>query len=329
MAKPKPKNPRVLVVTMLTAGKDYVAGDMLHALHALTAPEGWAVSYLVVIGGILTAEGEAELGQWLDSVGPPHVTLLRTPAITQYEGHPYWRSLVAGELRDRAVAHFAADPPDWVFWVDGDTVPDPDTLERLLAAGKPVVSALVLGRTQGYLVCGMERHDPATGFEAGSDIELKPGLNPVGWVGMGCILVRGDVAVQIRFRPYLDGTDPRYPVYIGEDSFHALEAARLAGEPVLVDADVCPWHVDSNGLALRAQWLEGLLTRGVRTFGKLAQRPYLIPRVTGRNHRLGEMVSGQPLYADATGREFTLEEMRELAGSSQLLDLIEPEELPD
>lgn len=54
-----------------------------------------------------------------------------------------------------------------VWMIDSDVIPDPDVLELLLAAGKPLVSAVVpLGKQAWNFMCGMEDGEPRrTGFE--------------------------------------------------------------------------------------------------------------------------------------------------------------------
>ena len=315
----------ITVVTLLTEQKVYCLRELLAAFDALQPPEGCSVRFLIMVAGPLPATAETLLAAFDAAHSERSVRVVeRGPAIDQYEGHVYRCSLVAGELRERARLALARRKDAWVLWVDADVLPPPDTLPRMVAHEWSVVSGLVLLRGQGYPICGLDRGDPDEGFVTGGDLTVRPGPQEVGWVGFGLLLVRGDLAREIGFRPYLDGTEP---IWTGEDGYWCREA-RWQGHSVLLDGDLSPWHVDEQPefcLAVRAEWTpEGTMLRALRLLGETGpHRICLVPRVSGYSHVLGELYAGRPHWTDAAGRELSEDEMRQLVGRSSVLDLAE------
>jgi hypothetical protein len=322
----------IAVVTLLTREKAYVLPQLRASFAALLPPPGTRLRFLVVIAGGLTEAQEADLAAF-----PQPLELHRGPEITQFAEHPWWRSLVAGELRERARRALLAAADDRVFWVDCDVLNPPDTLVRLLAHGRALASGLVLNRLGGSPISGA----PITGWQRWDPREipyqpapadypplvLRPGqAQDVGWVGFGCFLVRGDLVRELSFAPYLSG---EAPVWMGEDGWFCSVATERCGEPVLLDNSICPWHVAENRLALRAAWKEEQLDREVIVMGTEGlQGVHLVPRVSGYNHRLGTLTAGRPFNTDAQGRPLSEPELRELAATSRHLDLVEPEAAP-
>lgn len=315
------------VVTVLTEGKCYCLAELLASFRALQAPEGETLRFVVGISGRLSAEHAALLEQWASE---QDASLFWEAEITEYEDHAWRRSLIAGTLRERARQSLLPHADDWVLWIDCDTLADPDALVRLRAHGRALVSGLVLNRLDGSPIAGT----PITGYPHwdpdvtpgyAPHLALSPCLQDVGWVGFGCFLVRGDLAREVSFQPYLDG---RAEAWLGEDGYFCREAAKLSGDRVWLDTTVCPWHVDASGIALRAHWEDGTLGRRLKTAGEDTPTSMaLVPRVTGRSVRFGELVAGQPFDTDAEGRTLSAEEMREIAEGSHLLDLLEGAEL--
>jgi hypothetical protein len=318
----------ITVTVPLTAHKAYCLSALLGALAALERPTGYSVRFLVVVGGELPPAAEEQLAAF-DAAHRPEgtrrkvrlVDLDRGAAVTEWDGHPYRCSLVAAELRERGRKLLARRKDAYVLWVDADVIPPADALPRLLAHGRGVTSGLVLNRTTGTAICGMERLDPATGFAIGTDHTARAGAQEVGWAGMGLLLVRGDLAREISFAPYLFG---EAPLHTGEDGYFCVVAAERTGELVLLDGDVSPWHVDEFGLAVKACWADGVLIRALRLVGEGGpERCCLVPRFDGYSHRLGALTAGRPHWTDAAGAELPEGEIRELAASSRFLDLVE------
>lgn len=325
----------IAVVTLLTEGKAYVIEELLQTFAELEAPPGQELRFVAVLAGTLTGAQEDALRRFADDFP---LEVHRGPEITEFAEHPWWRSLVAGELRERARQALLAAADDWVFWVDCDVLNLPDTLVRLLAHGRALASGLVLNRLggspiSGAPITGWQRWDPREiPYQPAPDdyppLVLLPGrAQEVGWVGFGCFLVRGDLVREISYAPYLSG---EAPVWMGEDGWFCSVATERCGQPVLLDNSVCPWHVAENLFGIQAVFEGEQLGREIRYFGDFgAERICVIPRISGLSHRLGELRAGIPLRTDATGRDLSPEELRELAASSVHLDLAEGVELPE
>lgn len=313
------------VVTLLTERKAYCLADLLAAFSALESPAGYTIRFLIVVAGQLSPEHEALLSEFDQAHAERAVRVAdieRGPEIVQYEGDTYWCSLTAAELRERARKVLSRRKDTHVLWVDCDVLPPADTLPRLLAHGRALTSGLVLNRLLGSPIAGKCRWDPETPMPAGADWTVVPGGQDVGWVGFGLFLVRGELARDISFTPYLEGAAP---VWTGEDGYFCQVATERCGEPVFLDTDLSPWHVDGTGLAVRGDWAEGHLVRALQLLGEGAPgRCCLIPRVSGLHAEFGSLVAGRPFWTDRKGQELSPERMRELAERSQVLDLFEP-----
>jgi len=312
----------IAVVTLLTQPKAYCLRELLKSWSALQAPEGEQLRFVIVRAGALD-RAERRL---LTEFAAAHPTEIHTGRrITRHADHAWWRSLIAGELRERARAALAGGTDEWVFWNDCDVLNPPETIVRLLAHGRALASGLVLNRIagtplSGAPITGLTRWDPQG--EPGPGLPLTPQPCEVGWVGFGSFLTRGDLVRGISYEPYLSGD---VPVWTGEDGYWCMEAARISGEAVLLDTELCPWHVAENGIALAAEWEGELLGRRLRAVGKHGPtEPMLVPRINGISYRFGQLTAGEPLCRDAAGQLLSPAEMRELADASEFLDLVEP-----
>ncbi|MFN3652228.1 MAG: glycosyltransferase family 2 protein [Armatimonadota bacterium] len=296
------------VAVVFDRSKAYALPALLPALAALERPE--PVRFLFVIAGALTRRQAAYLREFAERQPAGAVEIVRGPRLPAPAWGQPFRDVAL--LRERLHAALAAGAEDWVLLLDADVIPEPDTLTRIQAHGQPCVSALVLGRRNGQ-VCA----DPWRG---------RPGLQLVEWTGLGCMLLDGDVAREISFAPFLAGKPG------GEDVWFCRELARRGGR-VLLDPEVCPWHVDGTGLAVRAEWRDETMSRKTKTVEDLAPaeaeappitRAMLVPRISGYSARFGTLEEGRPFCADASGAEISEEEVRALAAQSEFLDLVEP-----
>lgn len=123
----------------------------------------------------------------------------------------------------------------WVFFLDTDQVCAPDTLTRLLACDRPVVSALIA-----------ERHSPfkPVAFRHGKRMTWQEipsrGLIDVETIGTGCLLIRRGVVGKI--------ADPWFEVgqvsseCAGEDTWFSKKL-REAHIPMTIDCGVRVGHI--------------------------------------------------------------------------------------
>lgn len=307
----------IVVTSMFDQSKAYVLGDLLCSFAALEAPEGEALRFLLVVAGALEAEDEALLAEFSRR---GDVTLSRGPEVDVDPELRGWRYQVAGTLRERVRAEIR-DGDGWVFWVDSDTLHFPEDLRWLHSHGRAMASGWALQRTAGFVMA--------------EGLPDTYGVREVSWTGMGSFLCRAELVRAISWAPFLAacaaGECPKEPWgETGEDHYFCHVATQRAGEKVLLDPDVCPWHVDATGLAIRAKWREdGTMARDRQVRGEGAvTRPALVPLHSGTSPRFGEMVEGKPFWTFADGSEIPVEQMREWGEESQLLDFVEGAEVP-
>lgn len=93
--------------------------------------------------------------------------------------------------RNTATAHALAVGADYVFSLDSDVIPPPDTIYRLLRHNLPIVSGVYHRRSPPHAV-------PVCMRNGGWAVDLKPNcLEEVELVGSGCLLIRRDVLESV------------------------------------------------------------------------------------------------------------------------------------
>lgn len=145
--------------------------------------------------------------------------------------------------RNRLMNNFLESDADHLWMLDTDIGFTPDTLSRMLAHDKPVVSALY------YSPYEME-HDGRGGFytrtlpvaadKQGRQIEEGKGVFEVGYVGAGCMLVSRDAARRVDIKSngkFFDIMKDKTGGNYGED-YSFCRRLRSAGVPITVDADL-------------------------------------------------------------------------------------------
>ena len=126
---------------------------------------------------------------------------------------------------------------EWLLFVDSDMRQRPDTLDRLLAVDRPIVSAVALERTGAGAVCAIRTFEPTVRWALD---DLPPdGALPVLAAGTGCLLIR---------RPVLEALAPLWFTCgqlvvdcITEDTDFCLRAAE-AGFRTYLACDVRVGH---------------------------------------------------------------------------------------
>lgn len=141
---------------------------------------------------------------------------------------------------------------DAVFMLDSDVIPPRDTIPRLLAHNKPIVSGMYCRRSPPWSVpVAQKDYRWFTEFQMG-------GTYPVHLVGSGCLLLRSEFLIDMAQRFPLDARRgkiwfdwrsdmPNLPV--GEatsEDFSMCIAARKHGYEVLLDTSIRCKH---DGLA--------------------------------------------------------------------------------
>lgn len=112
--------------------------------------------------------------------------------------------------RNRLVEQFLGeDSLQWLFCLDSDMVPPPETILQLLAARQDIVTAVYVNRADPYkIVCGTQ-HPESGHLEPLSKLGGEEPLKEVEYAGTACLLVRRRVFETLKdpwFEARADGT---------------------------------------------------------------------------------------------------------------------------
>jgi GT2 family glycosyltransferase len=144
------------------------------------------------------------------------------------------------DAREQAAKYMLKEGYDWLFFLDSDMEPRPDTIQRLLAWDVPIVSAMAFKRTQPYSPCFY----PEVKFD-GEKAELRTaddwteGLAEVEGVGMACCLIKNEVFKQTP-QPWF------FPMPVLAEDLGFCKRAREAGFKVYVDTSFYCGHVGTD-----------------------------------------------------------------------------------
>lgn len=143
---------------------------------------------------------------------------------------------------------------DWILYLDDDHILLPDTLQKLLAADKDVISALYTQRQPPFRPVLMDKELP-NGYFVYKHLDPKEkGIISVAAAGAGCLLVKTKVIKALQ-PPYWT-LGQIHPTSWGDD-LHFCSRVRKAGFEVHCDLDnpighimtgiVWPTHHENNG----------------------------------------------------------------------------------
>jgi glycosyltransferase involved in cell wall biosynthesis len=133
-------------------------------------------------------------------------------------------------------------PYDYLFAVDSDISFPPDTLKKMLAHNKDMVTGLYIQRIPGKHCIEVMRRNEHGGVSHVPWEELKGrGLVEVDSCGFGCVLVKKDVFTSIEYPHFLykSALDHRYT--ISEDVYFCLKA-REKGKQIWADTTILCGH---------------------------------------------------------------------------------------
>jgi hypothetical protein len=156
--------------------------------------------------------------------------------------------------RDRIVELFSDTPSDAIWWIDDDTVPPPDALEKLIGLGTDVAAGVYFKRNPPCNPIAYLRNEQG-GYQM--IWKYQPGeIIHVDSVGMGCTLVRRHVYEEI-VRKYMLFRRENYTLMpVHRDDFKVTRAfakqiKRHTGEVLM----------DSHGDVVRIERLFGPVDR--------------------------------------------------------------------
>jgi predicted peroxiredoxin len=127
------------------------------------------------------------------------------------------------------------DDADYLLFLDSDTLPPSDAIEKLLAHDKPIVGGLYFMRMPPFWPLMMKR-DAATGLYAAIKDWPENSLVEVDSTGLGCLLIKREVFEKIE-KPWFKFEPP-----LSED-FYFCRRARDAGYKIFVDTSVKCEHL--------------------------------------------------------------------------------------
>lgn len=148
--------------------------------------------------------------------------------------------------RNTACQHCLAGGFDWMFFLDSDVIPPRDTVLRLIAHNKPIISGMYCRRSPPHGVPVMIRHGQwVTNFRPGEIVEVD-------LVGAGCLLIHRTVLESLPHsrpgKPWFDwrvdlmGIDPE-GCALSEDFVFCKNVREKLGIPILVDTSIRCRHV--------------------------------------------------------------------------------------
>ena len=143
----------------------------------------------------------------------------------------------------------------WLFFLDDDVMPPPDTIARLIAHGKDVVSGLYFRRAEPIQPVMLRDGKPKPTFI----LDYQPGqLVEADLVGAGCLLIHRRVleALQKNWFEWKLGRDDEIPEEerASEDFVFARKAKR-AGFGVYVDTSVQCLHAGYGRSDAKGQFI--------------------------------------------------------------------------
>ena len=162
-------------------------------------------------------------------------------AMLQKSGHEVSIMFQVGSLiydsRNRLAKQALKMSADYTMWFDSDMIFEPDTMRKLLADDKDIVSGMYFRRSHPYSLVAFDELDIEN--KKFKDAEIPTELKAVGGVGFGCVLMKTEVLFNVaaKFGCWFDPING-----FGEDLSFCWRA-RECGYEVFLDPKVSCGHV--------------------------------------------------------------------------------------
>lgn len=157
---------------------------------------------------------------------------------------------VAATGRNFGVKHARKGDYTHIFFLDFDTKPEPDAIQRLLSLGKPLAGGLHAARGNPWQVIGHNYRDRGS-------LERLPllrnnlhGVVEVDGVTGGYLLVSRKVFEKVDYDDYL-GPETIPGRHTADDEFFEIEAFNKLGVLPVVRCDLKSWHYSDDGFRYR------------------------------------------------------------------------------
>lgn len=186
-------------------------------------------------------------GAWMWTQSVEALLQLKLPRGSKYGffGEPSSGGLLG--KRNAAVTEFLAHTElDWLFMLDSDMTPPPETVLRLLAHERDAISALCFTRGPSFHTCAgwatlAERDGACVGVLDVKRVSRGYGVQRVTWTGTAALLVHRRVLERLPTPcfDWLPGVGP----LTGEDVYFSNLLRRL-DTPLFCDTDLVVGHLD-------------------------------------------------------------------------------------
>lgn len=130
---------------------------------------------------------------------------------------------------------------DYLFAVDSDIVFKPDTLKKMLAHDKPLVSGLYIQRRPGKHILELYRNGRNISYP---DIRGK-GLIEIDGCGFGCVLVNSNVIRGIGYPQFVYKSALDHSQTLSEDNYFCMKAIER-GFKLYADTSILCEHIGST-----------------------------------------------------------------------------------
>jgi hypothetical protein len=179
-------------------------------------------------------------------IGVPHTNTFLAPTVKSLVNlaynvpkdsmwHFYGSSLIYN-ARERIAEIMFENDKDWVFFLDSDMTPQPDTLTKLLSHNLPFVGAMTFKKSPPHQPCFYTKVE----FDKkvlGCPSAWEYGVGEVQGIGMACTLIRREVFEKVE-KPWF------FPmVGFGEDLSFCIRT-RQAGFKIYIDTTLDCGHIN-------------------------------------------------------------------------------------
>lgn len=162
-------------------------------------------------------------------------------AMLQKGGHEVGIMFQCGSLvydaRNKLAKEALKMGADYTMWFDSDMIFEPDTMLKLLADDKDIVSGIYFRRSPPYTLVAFGECDVEN--RKWTDAEIPTELAKVGGVGFGCVLIKSDVLFEVatKFKTWFEPFNS-----FGEDLAFCWRASQC-GYDVWLDPKVSCGHI--------------------------------------------------------------------------------------
>jgi len=154
--------------------------------------------------------------------------------------------------RARNLCHkeFLESKHDYLFFLDANTIPQQDIIDRLLAHDAPIVSGLVQIWQEHLLPMAMRWNEEAGGYKP----NYGEGLQAVDVTTNSCTLIKREVMKAVKRPAFAFPHDDEFGISGLSEDFYFCERVREAGFPIAVDFDaVCDHDIHTRSLAVNRE----------------------------------------------------------------------------